>query len=269
MDVNPSSLTTFSHGENLRLGPEGSSMSEVPNELIIDIFSQNPVKEDRNMSLVCKSWSQVIPKLPDPTLKEFGLDTWKNLGFEVEGEIPSIPKDIFQKTRSDRRRFSGEEIAPSCSAILMPKGLTLNKMKKLMEANGTKFDEGSWKKIFDQLGDKPIEKSYWIVMTNDVIEVSRNKSYAVQKAFVEKKSNSECQFPTVLEAVACCVVNFVSSKEYLFGRGDPWTFTRCQEHIDGYSLLVGGFASGGLFVDTSRSFCVHYSLGVAVRRKFC
>jgi len=179
--------------------------------------------------------------LPDPNLKVFGKEAWKEYyHFEVDGEIPPLPEEIGQIVNDLRTRLKGEKEAPTFSLLLMPKGLTLNQLKDLVQnpakGNSTQFNIGSWSKIFKELGDKPIENSYWILMTNDVIEGSRNKSYADQVKVVEEKAGSEWQVPKLLEAAVCSFMNHVSSgeeKTYLFGQ-KPWTFTRCQEKISGW-----------------------------------
>ena len=137
-------------------------------------------------------------------------------------------------------------------------------MKNPVKGNSTKF-KYIWNRILNELGDVPIEKSYWFVMTNDVIEGSRNKNYAHQKALIAWKTRSECQLPSLLEAIACCVMHHMTSGEYLYGT-DPLTYTRCQEQIEGIPLVVGGFASAGLFVYYDDFVYVHY--GAAACRKF-
>ena len=142
-------------------------------------------------------------------------------------------------------------------------------MENPIKGNSTQFYEYNWQKIFDELGDEPIKESYWFAITNDVIEGSRNMRYADQNALVQSKTNSECELPTFLEAVVCCAMNHVSSgedKTYLFGR-EPVTYMRTQTEIEGWPLVVGGFASRGLVVINYYFALDLY--GVAASRKFC
>jgi len=243
-------------------GQEGKSINAVlPHVLIQKILEHLPVSADRSTALVCPLWSRVVPILPDPSLKVFGKEAWKDyLGFEIEGGGPPLPRVAYRSTRINRRRLAGENEAPPCTAILMPKELTLNKLRELMEnptnGNSTKFVY-IWQNIVDELGDEPVEESYWFVITNDVIEGSRSISYAKQKALVGQKTKFECELPTLLEAIACCVMHYVSSKNHLFGR-DLWTYTCCQEQIDDIPLTVGAFALGGFHVNHSRFDFGHY-----------
>jgi len=250
---------------------------------------------------------RTLPDPVDPNLKVFGPEAWEEYyNYKIEGEIPPIPERIHRISRSLRRRLrgekeaptlsllfipkgltlrihrifrslrrrlGGEKEAPTLSLLFIPKGLTLNKLKNLVRrpinGNSRKFDCDSWQRIFDELGDEPIQESYWVLMTNDVIEGTRCMSYSDQVNLVATKTESECQAPTLLEAAVCCFMNHVSSgedKTYLFER-DPWTYTRCQEKIEGWPLVVGGFASGGLCV--SSYHFAHDIVGIAARRKFC
>ena len=153
----------------------GPSINEVlPLDMIRLVLGNIPIFSERSVSLVCKSWAEMVPKLPDYTLNIFGQEAWEGLGLKVEGDIPQLPENILQQTRKLRRKLSGEKEAPRCSVILMPKGMTLNKLKELMESKGIKFRYIS-RSILTQLGDAPIDKSYWYLITNDVIEGSKNQ----------------------------------------------------------------------------------------------
>jgi hypothetical protein len=120
-------------------------------------------------------------------------------------------------------------------------------------------------------GNRPIERSYWVLMTKDVLSESRNKSYADQQAMVTElatKALAAYEVPGTLEAAACILVQYFSShadsKTRLFSNS-PTTYTRCQEKIERYHLVVGGFAPAGLnvFDDFDNN-----DIGVAVLRKF-
>ena len=103
-----------------------------------------------------------------------------------------------------------------------------------------------WSEIIDKLGDKPIDKSIWLLMTKDVLQGSRNKSYSQQKNIVAelaKTTGVPYQVPTTLEAATCILAEYSRSKNLLFSEIPG--YTRCQENFQGYKVFVGGFAPAG------------------------
>ena len=44
------------------------------------------------------------------------------------------------------------------------------------------------------------------------------------------------------------MAEYSRSKNRLFSES-PWTYTRCQENVQGYQIIVGGFAPAGLYVN--------------------
>jgi hypothetical protein len=128
-----------------------------------------------------------------------------------------------------------------------------------------------WDEIVKELGDQTHDKSYWVLMTRDVLPDSRNKKYTDQKGMVEKLANQSKQnyeVPMLKEGAVSILMNYyrTGKKERLYN-DDPSTFTRCQEQFGGYHTIVGGFASSGLDVHDSHYFG-HVFLGVAASRKF-
>ena len=74
------------------------------------------------------------------------------------------------------------------------------------------------------------------------------------------------ELPSVLEAATAILMHHVREGDRRFG-DHPWTYTRCQEVVDGrYPAVVGGFESSGLCIGTGR-YVNHHS-GVACCRKF-
>ena len=272
MQFNPIPQMNVIQEELVPPGQQGKSINNVlRSKLISKILPHLPPSADRTTSQVCKLWNQVVQKLPDITLKVFGKEAWKDYyNLEVEEEAPPLPKKIYQITRFLRCRLARKNEAPPCTAILMPKGLTLNKLRKLVEkpikGNSTKFKCHS-QGIIHKFGNEQVKKSYWFVITNDVIEESRNKNYVDQTALVRQKTRSECELPKLLEVLACCAMHRVSSGKYLVER-EPRIYMRCQEQM-GSLLDVEGFTSGRIGVDYTVRNYFSSSCGVAASRKFC
>jgi len=273
MECKPNSPTNVSSVAPTHIGTASTAtdINFLPHELIQEILGHLPPSADISSRLVSKLWNKTVKELADRGLKVFGKEAWKEYyNYNVDGKVPLPPSRIYQISRSLRRHLKGERAAPlTCTLLLMPKGLTLNKLKELVQkpkkGNSTQFHKDSWSIIFDTFGDVPIEESYWFLITDDVIEGSRNKSYATKQVHVAKKAGFEYQVPNLLEVAVCSFMNHVSSGKYLFGR-DPWNFTPCQEQIYGMQVFVGGFAMEGL------QLCGFFfgldNYGFAARRKF-
>ena len=154
----------------------------------------------------------------------------------------------------------------------MPKEFTIKKLGELAKKYFPSNTDGYryiWSAIVDELGDKPADESVWLLMTKDVLPGSRSKSYGRQKTIIEelaKTTGVPYQVPTTLEAATCILAEYSRSENRLFS-DSPWTYTRCKENVQGYQVVVGGFAPAGLSVDYND----HYddgNIGVAALRKF-
>ena len=138
--------------------------------------------------------------------------------------------------------------------------LTENHLGSLVKSKGHFPDtEAGYRYMSDLVapahGNTPAGASHWVLMTKDVLPGSRDKSYAEQQAMVAalaRTSGSSYEVPRVLDATACIFMNYLASpsRTRLFS-DSPWTYTRCQEQVQDYQVLVGGFAPAGLLVNFS------------------
>ena len=185
-------------------------------------------------------------------------------------EMLSLPENIAEELR--RSAFPGKSIRETHVLVRMPKGLTIKKLGELAKKyfpNNTNGYGHIWSAIVNDLGDKPTDKSIWLLMTKDVLPGSRDKSYSQQKNIVAELAETtgvSHQVPTALEAATCILAHYSRSKNRLFS-DKPRTKTRCQDSVRGYQMTVGSFAPDGLTVD--RNLCDHHRyIGVAALRKF-
>ena len=159
--------------------------------------------------------------------------------------------------------------------VLIPKTvngkeLTLNSLGELVKTpkNGGHATNYGFirNEIVKEHGNKSIDKSYWVLMTQDVIPGSRGKSYDVQKNLIKtfSKTKAEYQVPQALEAAVCIFMKYVSTGTRMYSVNP--CYTRCQENTLGFQLCFGGFTPAGLFVC---NFSSDYTMiGVAGLRKF-
>ena len=263
----------------------------LPNEVWKVIFSGANFKELRNCSLVDKKWNQLTndPMLVKKMIYEeycFNPSHWNEfcgVGTVLDDEIAkayaSLPKDIREILKSD---YNGQKVIDTHMLVWIPetikgKPITIDNFGALLKAkpefcyNATGY-RVIWDEIVQQEGSKLV-KSGWVLMTTDVISGSRKKSFAEQKLLVEslnKNGQTGYRVPKTAEAIICIAAQYLRSKESkkrLFS-DEPWTFTRCQENVQGLQTMVGGFAPSGLSVWFTRNDDRYGAIGVAGLREF-
>ena len=201
-------------------------------------------------------WNHVIAKEIDQYASfVFGKEEWTKYFGDI-GDAPNYPRDICKILASNCPFFEGQTVGKTHMFVLVPetvngKPLTLNFLgelvKKPKEGTKTGYDGNRcWQKVFEEHGKTPVKKAHWMLITSDVIPESRNKTYAAQQQMVNK--HAHYNVPNALDAVLTVFIKCVSSGEYLLGQ-NPLTYTRCQENVNGYQVVVGGFGPSGLCVD--------------------
>ncbi len=188
-----------------------------------------------------------------------GLEEWSALG-QVEG-IP-LPKGMLAILNEPWPDNSGRAVGDMCMLVLMPKTvgdnpLTLRSFGDLVkqkcfpdETENTAGYRYVDRQFFRENGDDSIDRSYWALMTRDVLEGSKNRSYAEQKDLIINLGlRGNYEVPKILEAVVCIYMKYIASgvsKERLFSY-NPLTYTHCQGGYPGSRrMVVGGFSKEGL-----------------------
>jgi len=201
----------------------------------------------------------------------FGAQEWQShFGYTVENI--NKPENIEKILSSNCPYWPGKKVQDTHLLILVPKGLSLSELGELAKKANTKYS------YFDvrEHAETKEEKSYWALITKDVIPESRCLVIKAQ----EKMLTSEYKIPKAIEVVIGAFTHYARHKEYLYmddqekeklvGK-DAYTYTRCEELVDGkYRVVVGGFGSSGL--DCSGDFDVGGNTieisGVVGARKF-
>ena len=155
--------------------------------------------------------------------------------------------------------------------LTLPKGLTFNKLVKLAQSpkqgNAAKFDY-IFDRISEDLGDISVDKTYRVVITNNVLQGSRNRSIADQQDLVDILG---CKMPEMLTVATLVILTHISSPAVpsliRLYNDNPMTFTRCSELIAGRNLVVVGLAPAGFCINSFYFDHVAYT-GVVVLQKF-
>ena len=216
----------------------------------------------------------LVPQAPAfqlPALA-FGVRDW-NRYFGDVGAEPPLPADINDFLESPCPIFPGKKIKDTHTLALVPatvngKPLTLDSLGELIQrpqngGNATKYAY-YWESAKKQLGQTPAPASHWVLMTTDVLPNTRNKKYDAQVAEVSKYRDYEV--PSILEAAVAILMGYVKTGIRWYS-DSPWTYTRCQEKVDGYPLGLGGLGSSGLNVDY-RNDGEYENYGVGALRQF-
>jgi hypothetical protein len=224
-------------------------------------------------------------------LKTLGEVEWKHYFGDVE-PASDLPGDMDDILDSACPFWPEKQVRDTHLLVLIPaavdeKPFTLNLLKELIASpkNGgyrTQYDQYYHKSSLPvQIGNNSPDRSYWLLMTRDVLPESRNKTYEAQKELVAghaSRAGLRYEPPKVLEAATAILTHHVRDEEWLYS-DNPWTYTRCQEVIvdseegEEYPAVVGGFESSGLSVVYDRYDDDHHgrgrdALGIAGCRKF-
>jgi hypothetical protein len=257
-------------------------------EIVWEIFSHFNLASLGASCLVSKAWKQLAD---DPILWKnaiyrdvaFGNDKWaKCFGPDAIKdedsleEFASLPwQDYIEDCKKFKNIFPEKKGRGCLMLVRLPKtfngGLTLKSLGELAKKYFSNNEMGYrfiWSPIVEQLGDKSIDKSYWLLMTKDVLPGSKNESYHEQQKIVANLAVNTLMgydVPETLESAACILLQYFGSNIRLFSM-KPITFTRCKEQVQGNQTVVGGFAPSGLTV--YRTCNDSRFTGVAALRKF-
>jgi hypothetical protein len=253
----------------------------LPEEKILEIFSRlGPISLGR-CGRVSSGWRGLAS---DATLWNAfdlrkissSLDVYNESNWLADVDCPKYGLVVGDEPPLDQRQaiprlissLSSVEIEGDAGGTLLTllQGLTIKKLIALAGlpklGNITKF-RYVWDQILNELGDIPVDKTYRILITNNILKKSRNQSVSDQKALVNKNG---CEMPRVLEAMALLVVTFMGSGKRLYTDW-PLTYTRCAEQVAGHQAVVGGFSLNGIdVINDYDHVSVFYGVGGVLRK---
>jgi len=188
----------------------------------------------------------------------FGKAKWEKYFGDV-GVEPPLPKDIIEVLKSPCPYWIGKRVEETHMLVLIPqtvngRPLTLNTLQELIQSPQGGGQATKYQYYYDvaqkELGDQSVPKSYWALITKDVLPNSRNKTYSEQQALIK----GPYAVPGALEIATGILMHHVQAGERLYS-DSPQTYTRCQEKLsNGYRVVVGSFGSSGLLVYHDGSF---------------
>jgi len=246
----------------------------------VELPQQEPVSEswgDWILRIVTNTPLPLVMRNPGILVEKhllessFGKEKWETY-FGLSVEKPFLPDNILEILQMPCPFWPGKRVWQTHMLVLIPatvneEPLTLNKLQELIrnpkEGHATDYRYYA-PAVQQEYGDTPIEHSYWVLMTRDVLPGSKGK-YTKQEGLVSEQEGYS--LPKAIEVAVCISVEHFISGTQLFGRG-PLTFiTRCREQDQNRQpIVVGSFGSDGLNVYYD---CLDYDIyGVAALRKF-
>jgi hypothetical protein len=210
-------------------------------------------------------------------LRVLGEVEWKHYFGDV-GLVPDLPTDMATILDGPCPFWPDQLVKDTHLLVLIPATvggvpLTLNRLGELVKHpshGGHRTEYGCYhERVKAQIGKESPPRSYWLLMTRDVLPGSGSKVYEAQEEMVAAHAGRESvpyALPSVLEAATAILMHHAREGDRLFGN-EPWTYTRCQEVVDGWPVVVGSFSSEGLDVDYDYAAC-HRNYGVSCLRKF-
>jgi hypothetical protein len=205
----------------------------------------------------------------------FGKAAWAQYFGDI-GVEPPLPPNFEEILNSPCPFWSGKRLRETHLLTLIPQTVneqpfTLNSLNELVQkpkqGSAAKYSS-YWEPIQKELGALAPQKSYWVLMTRDVIPNSRSKKFDAQKGLIDQ--NKPYAMPLLLEAATSLLMEQVRTGTRLY-TDSPYTYTRCQERVSSHPnnpLVVGGFSSAGLFVGTDALDGENEYCGVGPLRKF-
>ena len=258
--------------------------SQLPLELINKIFSEiNGVKpilireiEGEYCLVSSKNW---ICKAINPP-GAIGADKLSEKFGEVE-EQPRLPQDIDKILASPCKIFPGKLTGETHTLFFLPKTINVKPLtveyaiELLKEDNPENVNDIDGYAL-EYYGNRQVEKSCWVLVSNALIPETKDKSFKDQKQILQKISKDtgiELHVPTIEELV---IVNVF--KKLITGDCQYQDLSRSQQEQDlsrsqqeddyDDQLCLGGFASGGLLVHDGDCYDDD-SVGVVGLWKFC
>jgi hypothetical protein len=191
----------------------------------------------------------------------FDGDKWRKYYGEV-GEEPPIPKHFLTLYGQNCKLWPGQKVYDTHLLTLIPatvggQPLTLDSFRQLIQqpkegGHSTKYRYYDGTNAKKEFGGQPAGPSHWALMTRDVVQGSKSKSYADQRTFLEQQAKAvgiPYVLPPILSGVVSTLCHHVATGEKLF----PNVLSRASESVQTGQLCVrfGYFDTDGLGVSGS------------------
>lgn len=250
---------------------KSSSMTnDLSEELISEIFSYLNISSLSSVGSVCRSWNRVTQN-PEMWLKAiqqiaFGYAKWdqflgktivqnQNAHEESSSLLALIPQ-IIKDYRKFQRAFPKKRALDELRLLWIPQGLSLTVLSGALIHQNRK----GFRMIWSKLTDTPVNTSYWMLITKNILPESQGAFYANQKKIL-KENLTDYEIPNVLEAATCLCIDSESSNT------SPTKWTHCQEVCQSFPAVVWISPEDGLTAFHNYG-AAEKSIGLLARRSY-
>lgn len=200
--------------------------------------------------------------IPECVLPEmaFGKAQWIKFLANIGEDEPPLPANIHEILKSPCPFWPNKTVAETHVLVLRPsticnKPYSLQNLKNALISSENEYAKPALKLLEDmhitEEASKPakaeVEKSYWILMTRDLIPGSLNKTYDQQNKLIKeyrKKSGVDYQLANLLDVITCILTTDVSTGVSILGEAIGKT-TICEETCSKNFANYFGHASIG------------------------
>lgn len=251
-------------------GKQENIVSILPLELCLEILSFLTGPELSSICLVNKEWSKIARSdllwMDILERNSFGAVKWSKYGGDV-GKVDPLPKTIL----NDLRKSAINPVIVWCPKTLNNSPFTFRALCELIEEKclpDTKFGcLGVDTKVKDLIGEIPMERGGWFMMSKKVIKGSSYKHWEEkQLGVIERgvKTGIHFEIPRIIEATLSVFAQFMQtgSEELLFGHMQ-WAHTGCKEKVGDLICYVGTQFYGLIVYDNES--CNAFGIAPVVR----
>ncbi len=258
------SSSSAAYSTDLQISPEVINPNkpnlELPQELLLKIFTNLNYNSLCEVSLVNKEFYQIANDYNTHKDKKaflehfaFGNEKWKKYfgSGVVEGENPqdeycSLPNNIIEILKGPCPIQKNKRLMDTHTLVRIPKTLngqlTLKSFRELTKKHfdnpNTSFNQISNQTSYD-LGDVSIDKSYWVLITNEILPKTNTVDQLNKKQLVttlSEETGIQYRIPNILEAAVCfmarnaVLANCIRSKTTRFSYPKVNALSLCQSN---------------------------------------
>ena len=195
---------------------------------------------------------------------KFGAEDWQRHYGDV-GEIPALPEDLESILDQPCPFWPDKKVRDTHMLTLIPdtvngEKFTLNKLSELIKSPlkgyRSEFSSSYDATIKGELGDSPVNKSYWVLMTKKTVRTSVSKDYLEQEGILKEKGYD---VPTALEVSTCVLTHFVRRKDALYKQTKTHQYLLYPQYIETYFTSFKektNLSIGNLIDDDHEGLCL-------------
>ncbi|MBF5059854.1 trypsin-like serine peptidase [Candidatus Neptunochlamydia vexilliferae] len=188
----------------------------------------------------------------------------------VQGPLPSNIKEILDAPTPFKVEGYSGKVSDTHILVWIPEkvdgvAVSLDRLNTLF-----KYRE-YFEHVKKELGSQKLGKATWVLISKNVLEGSRKKTYNEQRQLMSAYASKGYTLPKALELTAALLIHEKENKEELLTGYHPSTYTLCQDSLNNnkWPVVIGGFDYNGL--DVRNEWTDHQAVqfrGVVGARKF-